>query len=83
MVSSVLPYCDAILVDSEIKSLLEFGPARARLEAESRVFSMGGMDELLDYLNGLEEQASPDLIKTAVDLYGSPEPYVGIFEADD
>lgn len=83
MVSSVLPYCDAILVDSELKSLLEFGPARARLEAESRVFSMGSMGDLRDYLDGLEEQASPDLVKTAVDLYGNPEPYVEIFEAGD
>jgi hypothetical protein len=80
VVSSVLPYCDAILVDTEIKTLLELGPVRERLGFDTKVFSMSSMSDLLQHLEDVETEAPQEVIRTALELYGEPEPYVALFE---
>lgn len=82
VVSSVLPYCDAVLVDNEVRVLLELGPVRERLGFDMRVFSMRTIGDLLDYLDEVERQAPGHMIETAVGLYGEPKAYLSIFGAD-
>jgi hypothetical protein len=79
-VSSALPYCDAIVVDSEIRGLLELGPVRERLGFDRYVFSQSTLPALHAYLDEVEGQSPPEVVETAVGLYGKPEPYVTIFE---
>lgn len=80
VVSSVLPYCDAILVDREVRSLTELGPVGERLGFETRAFSKGTMPGMLEYLEDVEHQAPRDVIEVAAGLYGQPEPYLTIFD---
>lgn len=80
-VSSVLPYCDAILVDGEVRGMLEMGQVRDRLGFETLVFSKSTIGGLLDFLDGLERDAPGDVIEVAVALYGEPEAYMTILES--
>ena len=80
VVSSVLPCCDAVMVDGEIRHLLQLGPVRERLGFDTRVFSKSTLPGMLEYLDDVERQASPDLITTVVYLYGEPEAFVTLFE---
>jgi hypothetical protein len=80
MVSSVLPYCDAILVDAEIRSLLEMGPVRDRVGFPTLVFSKSTMGGLLDFLDSVERDAPGVVVSTAVSVYGEPDPYMTILD---
>jgi hypothetical protein len=80
-VSSVLPYCDAILVDREVRGLLELGPVRERLGFDTLVFSKNTIGGLLDFLDRVEASAHAHLVEAAVQLYGEPQAYMTILEA--
>jgi hypothetical protein len=80
VVSSVLPYCDAVMVDGEIRHLLLLGPVRERLGFDPHLFSKSTLPAMLEYLDDIERQAPAELITTVVELYGEPEAFVTIFE---
>jgi hypothetical protein len=79
-VSSVLPYCDAILVDSEVRTLLEFGPVKQRLGFSSTVFSKSSLPDLVTFLDRVEAGAPPDHLAMAIDIYGEPDVYSSILQ---
>ncbi len=79
VISTVLPYCDALLIDNQMRSLLEFGPVRDRLGFDTRVYSPKTLDALIDYLDSIEQEAPEGVVELATRVYGEPEPYVTIF----
>lgn len=71
VVSTLLPYCDAMLVDKEVHGLLKQGRlAKHVKELGCRVFSLKARDELMDFLRNLESTASKEHLAKVSDVYG-------------
>lgn len=82
MISSLLPYCDAIFVDKENDSLLSDNRVKSRLRVTTKVFSLKDKQKFLDYL---DEVISSMLVehKSYLESYYGPnwqEPYLSILE---
>ena len=70
IVSSFLPYCDAMFVDRKCKSLLANIPKSHKLPYPCRVFSMANKDEFLQYLRDIRASATPEHIALLQEVYG-------------
>jgi len=82
-IATVLPYCDAVLIDNEMRGLLELGPVRERLGFETKAFSPQTLDAFLEYLASVEKDAPQGIAELARSMYGEPEPYLAIFHDPD
>jgi len=82
VVSALLPYCDAMLVDNETRALLDNIPNAHALPFKTRLFSYSNGHELIAYCHELEQAAPPDIIQSVRDLYGDDWllPYVSMYE---
>lgn len=69
-ISTYLPYVDAMFVDNECARLLREPPLRGRVPYETRIFSLASRDELLDWLDGIEDTSPPDHVKLVERVYG-------------
>lgn len=56
------------------------GQVRTRLGLDTRVFSPQSLDAFIGYLDDVERQAEPTHVKTALAVYGDPEPFTSLFE---
>jgi hypothetical protein len=72
IVSTLLPYCDAMFVDNKCQALLADIPKNRALPYQTRVFSRNGGEEFLTYLLNLRAQASEEHIKLVEEIYGPP-----------
>jgi hypothetical protein len=70
MISTLLPYCDAMLIDRECHGLLKNIPAPYRPGYPCRVFTASGREELLEYLRGIERGASGEHLAKVREVYG-------------
>ena len=70
MISSLLPYCDAMFVDRECHGLLANIPVSHRPNYGCRVFSLTNRDEFLEYLRAIESAASADHLAMVAEVYG-------------
>ncbi len=71
-ISTFLPYCDAILVDREMRGLLTQGQLSREVEKFGcHVFSASVRDELFDYLNAVEDKATEQHLRLVAEVYGS------------
>jgi hypothetical protein len=82
-IATALPYCDAMLIDKEMRGLLELGPVRERLGFETKVFSPQTLDAFVEYLASVEPEGPQNVTQLARSIYGEPEPYVTIFNDPD
>ena len=73
MMSTVLPYCDAVLLDRRMRGYLRDEPVRSRLEGMSKAFSVADRRELLAYLDEIEATASAEHLAKVAEVYG-PSP---------
>jgi|SRR6185312_11646449 len=82
MVSVLLPYCDAMLVDRDMQELLNYGPVKQYLAGHynARVFSMSTRDELMAYLDEVEKGADPSVIAAVSEVYGDATPFTSLYE---
>ncbi|ADB50439.1 hypothetical protein [Conexibacter woesei] len=82
-VSTLLPYCDAMLIDNRCHRLLGFATDRAVLDYDAAVFSTDSRDKLLAWLEELEASATPEYLGLVEQVYGASwlEPYSSMFEA--
>jgi hypothetical protein len=83
MVSTLLPYCDALFVDSEIFNLLNLGQVKKIISSFSaKIFSPVNKSDFLTYLDEIEKSASKKHIDTAKLLYGEEwlKPFVKMYE---
>lgn len=80
LLSTVLPYVDAIYTDDQFAGLLQEEPVSTRLPSDALVFSNRTRREFLDYLDQLREEI-PTVHKGRVtEVYGERwlKPYVGM-----
>lgn len=83
MVSSLLPYCDAMFVDRDMDSLLNFGAVKRIVDKyNTKVFSLANKEEFFNYLSEIKEKASEKHMKCIREVYGEdwPTPYLEMFE---
>ncbi len=85
MISSLLPYCDAIFVDKENAALLSDKRVSARLRCEARIFSLRNKEEFLTYLDEVIASAPTSHIDHLNNYYGPrwDRPYMTVLEEKD
>lgn len=70
VVSTLLPYCDAIFVDNKCRSMLSNIPKTHKPPHECLVFSSKTSREFLRYLCEIRASATPDHLKLLHEVYG-------------
>jgi hypothetical protein len=81
-VSTVLPYCDAIFIDNRCHRLLASATDSAGLKFETRVFSTASRNDLVEWLDDLENSIDSDHRALVASVYGEAgiKPYSTMFE---
>jgi hypothetical protein len=81
MVSSLLPYCDAMFLDREMHGLLKENDVHSRLRFPTKLFSMANVEELLCYLDSLRQTATSEEVERIRHVYGDEwfKPYPGLY----
>ena len=82
VVSTLLPYCDAMFIDNRCRRLLEAATREAGLEYVGEVFSPSSRDRLLGWLDALESSIPREHGALVESLYGDSWllPYTSILE---
>lgn len=83
MVSSLLPYCDAMFIDKDMHSLLNFGAVKKIIEKyNTKIFSLTNKEEFFNYLAEIKNKASKNHLKTINEVYGEDwaKPFLEMFE---
>jgi len=70
VVSTLLPYCDAMFVDNICRSLLNEIPQTHRLPYKCAVFSSKTSGEFLQYLRDIRNGVTPEHLKLLEEVYG-------------
>jgi hypothetical protein len=73
IVSTLLPYCDAMFVDDGCRALLKDIPKEYKLPYPCQVFSKNIGQEFLAYLRSIRESVTPEHLQIMQDVYG-PNP---------
>jgi hypothetical protein len=73
IVSTLLPYCDAMFMDNGCRALFQDIPREHKLPFTCRVFSPNTGGDFLGYLREIRDSASPEHLKLISDVYG-PDP---------
>jgi hypothetical protein len=73
MLSTLLPYCDAMFVDNECRALWQDIPRDYKLPYPCALFSPNIGVEFLQYLNKIRDSATPEHLKIVSEIYG-PDP---------
>jgi hypothetical protein len=71
VVSTLLPYCDAMFVDNVCRSLLNEIPQTHKLPYKCRVFSSKTSSDFLQYLREIRNSTTPEHLKLLEEVYGS------------
>lgn len=81
-ISAYLPFIDFIIVDRQCYNILSQNPVRDFLSFPTKVFSLGQRDEILEYLDQIESDASTEIKDQVHTLYGEQwlKPYFSIIE---
>ena len=85
MVSTLLPYCDAMFLDKEIHALLFEKDVSERLAFGTQVFSMRNVAEFFDYLDQLRASAPGNVLQAVNEVYGDSwvRPFVEMYTYTD
>ncbi len=70
VVSTLLPYCDAMFVDNTCRSLLNEIPHAHKLPYECAIFSSKTSGEFLQYLKDIRNSATPEHLELLEEVYG-------------
>lgn len=79
VISTLLPYCDAMFIDKQCSNLFKSIPRPHRPTYTCRVYSSANKDEFLAYLHEIETNASPEHRAMAEAVYGKPGSADGSF----
>jgi hypothetical protein len=84
IVSSLLPYCDAMFIDNECRAMLENIPKKHAVPYSTRVFSLREGDTFLEYLRNIEESADKQILADVREVYGEdwPTPFLTMYEVE-
>jgi hypothetical protein len=82
VVSTYLPYCDALFIDTKCADLLAVADQELDLDYSAEVFTPASREELLAWLRSIEEVVPLDHRELVECVYGSSwlRPYRSIFE---
>jgi hypothetical protein len=73
VVSTLLPYCDAMFIDNGCRALWQDIPKEHKLPYACKIFSRNKGEEFLRYLREIRDSASPEHLKLISEVYG-PDP---------
>jgi hypothetical protein len=73
VLSTLLPYCDAMFVDNECRALWQDIPRDCKLPYVCALFSPNIGDEFLRYLKEIRDSATSEHLKIVSEIYG-PDP---------
>lgn len=81
IVSTLLPYCDAMFVDNGCRALLRDIPREYTLPYGCRVFSPNAGMDFIRYLTEIRDAVTPEHLKLIEEIYGPDpmKPPTGIF----
>lgn len=81
MIATLLPYCDAMLVDNQWRGYMEKEPLRKELASyKTEIFSPNTMPKLMSYLEEIEQQATSEHLEKVAEVYGEIKPFTTIFQ---
>jgi hypothetical protein len=82
MISTLLPYCDAMFIDNACRNLLMETPLRVEDEYGTKVFSINIKADFLNYLDDIEANITQDHFDRVNEVYGDSwrEPYVTMYQ---
>lgn len=82
VISTLQPYCDAMFIDKECRSLLLEKPLCDNITYGTKIFSPKNKGEFLAYLDQIRQSASEAHLKVVEEVYGSnwAKPYWRIFK---
>jgi hypothetical protein len=85
IISSLLPYCDAMFIDNECHSYLQEQPLCKAINYETAIFSQNNKEEFMTFLNNLESIASAEHLDKVKDVYGTDwkKPYVTLYKEEN
>jgi hypothetical protein len=69
VISSYMPYCDAMLIDGEMRSLASDGKAQLDSAYDTRVFSARTLPKLKEWLDQVETSFPPQQREAVADVY--------------
>lgn len=81
MVSSLLPYCDAMFIDREMHGLLKEKDVETRIGFPTKLFSAANLPDFFMYLDTLRDSATSEHVQCVREVYGDDwlKPYAGIY----
>lgn len=81
-ISTLAPYCDAMLIDKEFQTRLSTEPLKSRLGLANKVYSLNKRKEFMDYLDDIEAKMTKKHLALVNEVYGDwyNEPYTSMFD---
>jgi len=70
ILSHYAPYCDAMLIDDGMRSLLTTNPVKDCLKLKTKFFSPNCFDEFIAYLNGVVSGLPQNIKTTVLEIHG-------------
>ncbi|WP_413304420.1 hypothetical protein AA0X95_00960 [Bacillus sp. 1P10SD] len=82
MISTLLPYCDAMFIDNECASYMKEKPFSDNIGFPTRIFSQSNKEEFIEYLNEIESGTPMEHISKVNEVYGESWklPYVTLYK---
>jgi hypothetical protein len=82
MISTYMPYCDAMYIDKEFSNILAEIP-EGQLNYKAKIFSNNSKADFLNYLNDIEKTATPEHIAKVNEVYGESwkKPYLTLYQS--
>ena len=83
IISTILPYCDAMFIDNECRSLLLEKPLCDEIDYNTKLFSLSNKQEFTNYLEDIRQIVSDAHMKAVKEVYGEDRerPYWEIFKS--
>lgn len=81
ILSTILPYCDAMLIDNECRSYLEENPLCDEIDYGTNIFSQNNKDEFIEYLDAIKNHVPQEHLEKVVEVYGKDwcKPYTELY----
>lgn len=82
MISSLLPFCDAIFLERQMAGFLRDAPLNRIIDRMPKIFSSANKDEFLEYLRSIEKNASSEHLQAVREVYGPDwgQPFTSVLE---
>ncbi|EMK01234.1 MULTISPECIES: hypothetical protein [unclassified Leptospira] len=82
IISTYIPYCDAMFIDNECHSYLQENPLKVEVQNMAKTFSKNNREEFLVYLDQIKSEIPVEHYEKVKEVYGEgwEHPYFEIFE---